>query len=700
MPYEIPFTDSTNKGVIVVQDREINDTATSIGFVGKQATGYGQVVAENFLHMLENFASISPPANPVEGQTWYDTTVGVDQLKVYDGTNWVAAGGIRKGTAEPGASTEGELWVDTANQQLYLSNGATWLLVGPEFSQGLGTGARAEQILGTDDQLYTILKIDINNIPVAIITDTQFTPKSNIRGYGTLKPGINLTTRNISNGILKYNGVAEAADSLRVGNLNISSSNFLRSDIDTTASGIIRVKNNSGVEVGSNTQLTIKAQAEVGVIQSNIRGAGLDLKVKDNEGQLSTVIRAVGSTSAVGINNTNPQESLDIAGNAQVSDNVYILGTEAADSTFDDTLDSGALRVSGGASIAQNLKIGTDLLVKGTTHLGGSITIDPDAATTPSIGTEDTPLDEVHAATFVGFLKGSVEGTITGSASSAAKLTNKTTFKVAGDVSAAEDIVFDGSGELTKTFDLSVSNEFITTKPDITSLITGDEILINRTSGETGLYKITQTNFFKEVPKNPVGMIVPYAGDTPPQGWYICDGTIIKQIDAPVLWSIIRHKFKSETDLEAEGYSSTSYFALPDFRGRFLLGADNMGDVSADRVQNISADTVGSSGGNETKDIKLENLPDHEHDFQSPGGIGHYAMRDDTPAAADDDSANVQTLNISTGNATTSGISTSGGILNGGPTGNGSFRGAENLGAALDIMPPYTTINYIIFADN
>ena len=31
--------------------------------------------------MLENFANANPPSNPVEGQLWYDTTAGIDQLK-------------------------------------------------------------------------------------------------------------------------------------------------------------------------------------------------------------------------------------------------------------------------------------------------------------------------------------------------------------------------------------------------------------------------------------------------------------------------------------------------------------------------------------------------------------------------------------------------------------------------------------------
>ena len=691
MPYEIRFTDRINKGIILVEDREINDTDTSISFPGRQSTNYGQVIAENFLHMLENFANPSPPSNPVEGQTWYDNSPGIDQLKIYDGTNWVASGGLRKGPSEPdlGNSIEGDLWVDTANQQLYLNNGSNWLLVGPEFSQGLGSGTRSEQILGTDDQLYTILIFEVSNIPLAISSLSTFTPKVTINGFNQLRAGLNITTRTINGEKLKYNGVAQAADALRIGNLDIASTNFLRSDIDSTSSGILRVKNNGGIEAGTDGQIGIKASGNIGVIQSNIIDSGIDIKIKDSAG-LQNVIR-IKADRTVGINNNNPQEALDITGNLVLSGNAKIDGTDLADSTFDDNLSDGTLIVAGGTSIAGNAKIGTNLLVKGDISVGNNIYVDPNSLT-PSIGTEDTPFETVHATTFKGNLEGTVTGTISGSATSASKLSNKTKFKMEGDVSA-DSFDFDGSGTLEKTFVTSISNEFVTAKPNVQELQLGDEVLINRTSGtDTGLFKITQTNFLKQVPKNPVGMVVPFAGSVVPAGWLICDGTEIRKADAFTLWTVIGHTYKNPEDMIQD---SAAYFTLPDFRGRFLLGRDTMGQGPAGVVTNISAEALGRSGGSEFKDIALENLPEHEHDLKSPGDVQHYAIRDDGIAAGDATSGNVNEINISTGTASTSGITDSGGIAGGGP-----FRGNEQLGAALDIMPPYATINFIIFADN
>ena len=152
MPYTINFTDVTNKGSITVEDNDINVT-TSLSLVGRNTTSYGVEFNQNFLKLLENFANTSAPTNPVEGQLWYDTTAGGEQLKVYDGTTWVASGGLKKAINEPGAaqSITGDLWVDTDNQQLYLYTGSGWTLIGPDYAGGLNTGVSPVKIVGQDN---------------------------------------------------------------------------------------------------------------------------------------------------------------------------------------------------------------------------------------------------------------------------------------------------------------------------------------------------------------------------------------------------------------------------------------------------------------------------------------------------------------------------------------------------------------------
>lgn len=87
MPYTIDYSTSS-KTPIVVNDGTV-DTSTSISLIGKNYTRFGEILNENMLHLLENFASGTAPTNPTEGQLWYDTTNS--KLMLYDG-GWFSIG--------------------------------------------------------------------------------------------------------------------------------------------------------------------------------------------------------------------------------------------------------------------------------------------------------------------------------------------------------------------------------------------------------------------------------------------------------------------------------------------------------------------------------------------------------------------------------------------------------------------------------
>jgi hypothetical protein len=71
-----------------VADGAANTNAISLTFMGKGETNYGTYLNENFLWLLENFSnnSSNPPALPVQGQLWWDSTYKF--LNVYDGSKW------------------------------------------------------------------------------------------------------------------------------------------------------------------------------------------------------------------------------------------------------------------------------------------------------------------------------------------------------------------------------------------------------------------------------------------------------------------------------------------------------------------------------------------------------------------------------------------------------------------------------------
>lgn len=87
----------------------------------------------------------------------------------------------------------------------------------------------------------------------------------------------------------------------------------------------------------------------------------------------------------------------------------------------------------------------------------------------------------------------------------------------------------------------------------------------------------------------PAGIVLPYAGSTAPAGWLLCDGTSYIRDDYLRLFNAIG---------TAHGSNALNTFNVPDYRGRFLRGTDNMGSGAAGRDPNTATRTVANAGGN------------------------------------------------------------------------------------------------------
>ena len=682
MAYQVKYTDFANKGAITVEDNTINDE-TSLQLPGRFTNSYGQLISENLLHLLENFANNTAPERPVEGQLWYDISDGVDQLKIYDGTTWISASGLKKSTQEPAASNSnsGDLWVDTDNQQLYLYTGSSWVLVGPTFSDGLVTGATPVELIGQDNNTYVVLQIQIQDVVIGIISNSTFSPKSRIPGFDSIQKGFNL----VSGSDYQFIGTASTAASLKVtndpndGTKNVDANDFLRGDVPSTTTEQIRIKSNDGVQIGTGGQLNIGVEGEAGLIQHNTSGSNIDIRVRDGS-QTKTVIR-IDSTTNVGINNLAPDEALDVVGNIQITPESgdATTGVLKVESVVDsDTFGSGSIVTQGGLGVRKNINVGGSLSVN---NLFTSADILPDSTSQRTIGSTLNRYDQVWSNTFFGNLQGNVSGTVSGKSGSTDRLASATQFAMSGDVSASS-FSFDGkTGGSTKTFVTTISNSIISTKDTLYDVNPGDEILINKTSGEQqGLYKVSQANLIKSIPIIPAGVIIPYGGLLPPTGWLLCDGSEIRKSEFGDLFIAIGYNFKDPAEISDNG---VNFFALPDMRGRFPLGVDNMGGASANRVTSDGATAVGNNLGSETTSIDLDNLPEHEHDMRGDTGAQYYAVRDNSGVP---DDTNAIQFDAPTGTLAGQALPSSGGI-----------RTTTALGQPLDIMNPYISLNYIIY---
>lgn len=87
----------------------------------------------------------------------------------------------------------------------------------------------------------------------------------------------------------------------------------------------------------------------------------------------------------------------------------------------------------------------------------------------------------------------------------------------------------------------------------------------------------------------PAGIVLPYAGTTAPTGWLLCDETSYLRDNYPRLFSAIS---------TAHGSNAANTFNVPDYRGRFLRGTDNMGTGAANRDPDRAARTAANTGGN------------------------------------------------------------------------------------------------------
>jgi microcystin-dependent protein len=597
MSYKINFTDTiSNPTGITVEDQSLNTADTDLVFVGKNFPGYSQYIGENFLHLLENFAKTTPPTNPVKGQLWYDTTLSKPQLKVFDGTTWTEAGNIKKSLVQPSVSNSvaGDLWVDTTSQQLYLFTGPpanVWVLVGPQFSSTSTSGVRAESILDRATNTEKIvISYFVDDERVAITSKYEFTPKITLEGFPIIYQGITLSNKDFDlDGTIrtKFWGTSEKSDSLVVGSQTVPASNFLRGDVVSTTNYTLNVRNQSGINIGQSLETSITSSSAGTIINQTTPDSTIKLRLNDTINGSSDIV-IVTASGKVGINK-NPNETLDVSGNFLNSGSIKTTNTE--DST---SLVTGSIQTLGGVAVTKSLTVGNNASIQNQLTVGPNSTtpvtvISPRVNNVFDIGRYNTtnPADPTNlrfrniyaqnlvadtiSGTFVGTLSGSVSGT-------ASQLQSSQPVSIVGDV-VSNTVLFNG----TTAVNLStvINNTVITNRLEVEDSFETDEFLLYRSG--VGLRKTNRTRLFSSLGTIPIGGIMPYAGDTAPNGYLFCDGSEQSRSFYSDLFSVVGFKYKAEGLLT--GFQT---FALPDLRGRFPVGRDGMDNANTINVQTVA----------------------------------------------------------------------------------------------------------------
>ena len=182
MPY---ILNKTNGATLTTIEDASLDITTDLTFVGRNYSGYGEVVNENFLKLLENFANTTPPTKPLLGQLWFDSSS--QQLKVSsDGKTFKGLANIYVQSTTPNLPKRGDLWWDSSSKQLKSYDGATFVIIGPPTSAASkATWVSVEEIQSPADDpsgiIQTIFEAKIGPTIVATVANlsndvTSFKP--------------------------------------------------------------------------------------------------------------------------------------------------------------------------------------------------------------------------------------------------------------------------------------------------------------------------------------------------------------------------------------------------------------------------------------------------------------------------------------------------------------------------------------------
>ena len=275
-------------------------TTTTVGgitLIGKNYTGYGQIIAEDFVRLLENQANSSQPSGALQGQLWYDTTENM--LKVYNSSNWDRLG-TTVGTSAPSGLTSGTTWLDTTNSILNVYDGTNWqsvsvanrnILTGTSAtktksvqleSAGSWSGAGNDRINGynTGDTISVTAIIGTdqagNEETIAVLSPASFNMRSNAQAtlsyesiandihahFSTTQTGASgnslVAGLNIRNSFLTDSEEASANSIKDNANASISYNSdaimILSKTTEQAHSGVLKPATNNQIDLGTTTQ--------------------------------------------------------------------------------------------------------------------------------------------------------------------------------------------------------------------------------------------------------------------------------------------------------------------------------------------------------------------------------------------------------------------------------------------------------------
>ncbi len=357
MAYQINKTDGTI--VATVADGQIDELSTDITFIGKNYSGFGEALNENFVKLLENFANTTQPSHPIRGQVWFDT--GESKLKVYTGSQFLPVSSATINSTQPSTLAIGDLWFNDSTGQLFFFDGTNPLLLAPAYSsvQGL-SGLKVESILDTQNQTRVITSLYNNGLLIGIFSTNSFTPKNDIIGFsGSIIPGFNAGTLS---GI-KFNVTVTNSEQLG----GAVASKYLRNDVAANNhAGQLNIQNDLGLIFGSAGQGNLFVSTGNVYLSNASSNNLLSLNVRRGASQEDAIL-INSANRTVNVYTGFTDSVLNVGGSVVVEGDLTVNGTTTTVNTANVTIEDKNLTIANVAGASDATADGAGITIKGTT---------------------------------------------------------------------------------------------------------------------------------------------------------------------------------------------------------------------------------------------------------------------------------------------------------------------------------------------
>jgi hypothetical protein len=322
MTYSILKTDGSTLTSVV--DGQIDQVTTDLTLIGKNSTGYGVFINDNFVHLLENFANTSQPNHPLKGQLWFDTNEG--RLKVYNGSAFVVSGGTIVSTTTPSSFTAGDLWIDSINRQLWFNDGVTTTLAGPIYTKEQGkTGFIVGTELDINSASHTVVYLYVADTILGVFSKDSFAYQTPVYGLpSTIGIGFTASTQTgltFSVPVTQANYLLSPADETLKTALD-----FVSTNDNSLSTGTLTIANSTPLILGAGSDTELYITSNIFQIKSNKPAQNFEIKLQNGSGQAQNSLFINASNNRMGILTESPQSTLDVNGDATVRGSLTVLG--------------------------------------------------------------------------------------------------------------------------------------------------------------------------------------------------------------------------------------------------------------------------------------------------------------------------------------------------------------------------------------